>query len=136
MISILMNYPHKPGISIDKYFRDRAILAGRHASKFGRWNITWASAQLRWHAHCIRARDADMWHQFILKHRAETWLAAQRQQHGHGNISRTRTRLRAGHVASRWLECLQQARTVAPAWSTDEQQVFSIRLILAALLAD
>ena len=136
MISIRMNSPHKPDISLDNYFRDRAILAGRHASKFGRWTITWATALLHWHSRCIRGRDADMWRQFIIKHRDDKWLEAQRHKHGHSNISRTRTRLGVGHVAPRWSECLELARTVAPAWSSDEPQVLPISHVLAALLAD
>ena len=136
MICILMNYPHKPGINIDKYYRDRAILAGRHASKYGRWSVEWAGAVLRWHAHCNRQHDLDMWHYHILIHHDARWLEAQRLAHGHGILSRTRTRLRSGKVASRWSECLEHALVAAPAWRASFEHSLSVRHILTALLSD
>ena len=68
MICMLLNYSMKPGISIDKYYRDRAILAGRTASSAGRWSVKWAVSQLLWHDHCMRGTDKSMWHVYILKH--------------------------------------------------------------------
>ena len=69
MVCLLLNYPHKDGISIDSFYRNRSILAGRHCGNSGRWSTKWASAVLRWNAHCIRATDSAMWHGRVLSFR-------------------------------------------------------------------
>ena len=137
MIAIVMNYAHKPGTNIDKYYRGRAILAGRHASKYGRWSQCWATALLKWHDHCRRGTDADMWHSAMLLHHDALWLAKQRLEHGRSFISRTRTRLKAGKVLCRWSECLELALEVAPAWNaTTNIHFLTARQIFAAQLCD
>ena len=69
MIALLLNYKRTTTLSSDMYFRNRAILAGRHASKC-RWSVTWAAIVLAWNDHCRRATDAAMWHRSILNHQS------------------------------------------------------------------
>ena len=137
MISMLLNYPRKPGMSNDKYFRDRGILAGRFASKHGRWSVLWASRVLSWHSHCMRAHDGLMWHKPVLQFHNALWLEQQRAEHGRGFIKRTKTRLFAGKVSVRWSECIENALEVCPAWtSVIRTHNMTVRSIHAASLAD
>ena len=137
MVCLLLNYHHKNGICIDSYYRNRCILAGRHCGTSGRWSVKWASAVLRWNAHCHRARDINMWHSRILNYRPAAWLEAQRAKHGRGVIKRTKTRLHSGKIACRWSECLDTALEVCPAWSiVTHESALHVRTLLAALVAD
>ena len=117
MVCLLLDHKMKPGICIDSYYRNRSILAGRTISNLGRWSERWAVAVLRWHHHCLRAHDPNMWHARILSYHNNVWIEEQRQIHGNGKIKRTRTRQCAGKVAQRWSECIDVALEVAPAWT-------------------
>lgn len=79
MVALLLNYPHTDNVSCDMYYRNRAILAGRTCSNMGRWSVVWATAVLRWHSHCMRGSDKDMWRKHILSCRTAAWLDEQRQ---------------------------------------------------------
>ena len=135
MVCLLLDYQFKAGISVESYYRNRAILAGRTISNLGRWSEMWAVAVLRWHHHCLRAHDVSMWHASILSYHDNYWIEQQRQIHGRGHIKRTRTRLSSGKVAQRWSECIEAALVKAPAWSAVNRELeLNVRTILAASL--
>ena len=130
MVALLLNYPHTDNVSCDMYYRNRAILAGRTCSNMGRWSVVWATVVLRWHSHCMRGSDKDMWHKHILSCRTAAWLDEQRAFYGKGITKRTKTRLFSGKVACRWSETLDYALEVSPAWkaviSEHDLNVFKI----------
>ena len=117
MVELLLNYPRKNNVSNEMYYRNRSILAGRTCASLGRWSIRWATAVLKWHSHCLRGSDVNMWHKYILSCRTASWLDEQRLLHGRGIIKRTKTRLFAGKVSVRWSESIDYALEVSPAWS-------------------
>lgn len=135
MVCLLLNYPHKVGISIDSFYRNRSILAGRHCGNSGKWSTKLASAVLRWNAYCVRASDSAMWHGRVLSFRPAEWLESQRAKHGHGNIKRTKTRLRSGKIATRWSECLNNALEVCPAWRLSHESSLRVSTLSSAVVA-
>ena len=136
MVALLLDYKFGKSSSIETYYRNRLLLAGRTCKSLGRWSLAWATAVLSWHDHCQRHNDVNMWHFYILNCRDVAWLAEQRRIHGKGIISRTRSRLKAGKVSCRWSESINAALEVAPHWvSVMKEYGLSVRTLISASLS-
>ena len=112
MIAILMRIKPAEGEPYDAFCQRRHIIAGKQASKSGRWSLRWATSIDKWAAHVDRKHDSMAWSHIILGWHGGFWLDLQRLFNSSGSESRTRTRAVRGKVQRRWEEGLDDARTI------------------------
>ena len=108
LISILQGERMKPGEDLNDFFARRKLVAGKVATKRGKWSHRHIKRCLTWNEHLQRDRNAASWPAMLLNHRDADYLEALRALRDPAGRRRgTGTRTIFGAPAARWQEALR-----------------------------
>ena len=105
--------PRLEGEDPANYVRRRGRIARGHCHRQGSWSNLWFTRAIAWDGHLDRPLNGNTWSAVLQNFRGKEWLMQRRASHASASLfaGRTNTRAMHGHVATRWHDGADYARS-------------------------